>query len=150
VRALKRYWACKPPAPWHIGIAPNGRNNAFARPDDKARLRSLAIAPRVRLWKVELQSSPTNRNDHRRQSLSARHIEMEQDRTPPVLPDHAELAGSTPDEPAGGRRVDRGDQTKTGLKVRCELDNNLYEKGINVNDAERATLNIEGEAFHPE
>jgi hypothetical protein len=40
--------------------------------------------------------------------------------------------------------------TKTGLTVRCELDNNLYEKGIKVGDAEMATLNIEGDAFHPE
>ena len=40
--------------------------------------------------------------------------------------------------------------TKTGLTVRCELDNNLYEKGIKVGDAEMATLNIEGDTFHPE
>jgi len=40
--------------------------------------------------------------------------------------------------------------TKTGLTVRCELDNNLYEKGIKVSDAEMATLNIEGDPFHPE
>jgi len=26
----------------------------------------------------------------------------------------------------------------------------LYEKGIKVSDAEMATLNIEGDAFHPE
>ena len=40
--------------------------------------------------------------------------------------------------------------TNTGPTVRCELDNNLYEKGIKVSDAEMATLNIEGDAFHPE
>jgi hypothetical protein len=40
--------------------------------------------------------------------------------------------------------------TKTGLKVRCELDTNTYTKGIKVTDAAMASLNISGEAFHPE
>ncbi len=40
--------------------------------------------------------------------------------------------------------------TKTGLKIRCELDTNTYVKGIKVSDAEMATLNIKGDAFHPE
>jgi Rhodopirellula transposase DDE domain len=40
--------------------------------------------------------------------------------------------------------------TKSGLSVRCELDANTYVKGIKVTDAEMATLNIKGDAFHPE
>jgi transposase len=40
--------------------------------------------------------------------------------------------------------------TKTGLKVRCELDTRLYPKGIKVSSDEMATLNIKGDAFHPE
>jgi hypothetical protein len=40
--------------------------------------------------------------------------------------------------------------TKTGLRVRCELDTNSYIKGIKVTDAEMAALNIEGNVFHPE
>src|SRR5271168_490996 len=40
--------------------------------------------------------------------------------------------------------------TRTGLTVRCELDTRTYPKGINVTDAEMATLNIKGDAFHPE
>ena len=39
------------------------------------------------------------------------------------------------------------------LTVRCELDANTYEKGVEVggaSDAEMAALNIEGDAFHPE
>jgi hypothetical protein len=39
--------------------------------------------------------------------------------------------------------------TKTGLTVRCELDTNTYPKGIKVSDAEMATLNLKGDAFHP-
>ena len=40
--------------------------------------------------------------------------------------------------------------TQTGLTVRCELDTRDYPKGIKVSDAEMRTLNIEGDAFHPE
>lgn len=40
--------------------------------------------------------------------------------------------------------------TKTGLTVRCELDTRIYPKGLKVEDADMATLNIEGDAFHPE
>jgi Rhodopirellula transposase DDE domain len=40
--------------------------------------------------------------------------------------------------------------TKTGLKVECSLDTRIYEKGIKISDAEMATLNITGDAFHPE
>ncbi len=40
--------------------------------------------------------------------------------------------------------------TRTGLKVRCELDTRSYPKGIKVSNAEMATLNIKGDTFHPE
>jgi hypothetical protein len=40
--------------------------------------------------------------------------------------------------------------TTTGLTVRCELDTRDYPKGIKVSDAEMMTLNIKGNAFHPE
>ncbi len=40
--------------------------------------------------------------------------------------------------------------TKTGLTVRCELDTRIYPKGLKVEDADMATLNIAGHAFHPE
>ena len=39
---------------------------------------------------------------------------------------------------------------KAGLTVRCELDTRDYPKGIKVSDAEMMTLNIKGDAFHPE
>ena len=45
VRAPKRNCAASPPAPWHIGIAPNGHSSRFARPDKSANRRSLAIDP---------------------------------------------------------------------------------------------------------
>ena len=40
--------------------------------------------------------------------------------------------------------------TKAGLKVGSALDTRTYEKGIKVSDAEMKTLNIKGDAFHPE
>jgi hypothetical protein len=40
--------------------------------------------------------------------------------------------------------------TKAGLMVRCELDTGIYPKGIQVSKEEMATLNITGDAFHPE
>jgi Rhodopirellula transposase DDE domain len=40
--------------------------------------------------------------------------------------------------------------TKTGLEVRCELDTKTYAKGIKVTDAEMASLNIQGDTFHPD
>ena len=40
--------------------------------------------------------------------------------------------------------------TKTGLKIRCELDPNAYPKGIKISDEQMATLNIKRDAFHPE
>jgi Rhodopirellula transposase DDE domain len=40
--------------------------------------------------------------------------------------------------------------TKTGLTVRCELDENSYPKAIRVTDAEMQTLNIATDPWHPE
>ncbi len=40
--------------------------------------------------------------------------------------------------------------TKTGLKIRCELDSNTYPKGIKVSDAEMATLDMTRNSYHPE
>jgi len=40
--------------------------------------------------------------------------------------------------------------TKTGLTVRCELDENSYAKGVKVSDDEMRALNITHDLFHPE
>ena len=40
--------------------------------------------------------------------------------------------------------------TKTGLTVRCELDNNPYPKAIVVSDDEMRSLNIQRADFHGE
>jgi DDE family transposase len=38
--------------------------------------------------------------------------------------------------------------TRTGLSVRCELDNNRYPKGVEVSDEEMATISIKRAKFH--
>ncbi|MDE2171316.1 MAG: ISAzo13 family transposase, partial [Sphingomonadales bacterium] len=106
---------------------------------------------RVRLWKLELQkladdsglvihvhhyppgTSKWNRIEHR---LFCRITQNWRGRP---LTDRAavvELIGAT--------------TTKTGLKVECALDTRTYEKGIKVSDAQMASLDIAGDAFHPE
>jgi hypothetical protein len=40
--------------------------------------------------------------------------------------------------------------TKKGLSIHCELDPNLYPKGIKVSNEEMASLNLTRDAFHPE
>jgi hypothetical protein len=40
--------------------------------------------------------------------------------------------------------------TKAGLKVESALDTATYEKGIKVSNAQMRTLDIQGDAFHPE
>ena len=40
--------------------------------------------------------------------------------------------------------------TETGLKVCCEIDRNLYPKGVNVTDQEMQTIRIARDEFHGE
>jgi hypothetical protein len=40
--------------------------------------------------------------------------------------------------------------TKTGLKVRCELDQNAYPAGIKAPDAEMQAVNLKRHDFHGE
>lgn len=40
--------------------------------------------------------------------------------------------------------------TRSGLKVECALDTRTYQKGVKVTNAEMASINITGDAFHPE
>jgi Rhodopirellula transposase DDE domain len=43
-----------------------------------------------------------------------------------------------------------GTTTESGLTVTCDIDQNLYPKGVKVTDAEMATINIERHSFHGE
>src|SRR5580693_2483707 len=70
------------------------------------RLKWCACAP------LEARTAKAGRRDRARDPrppLSARHIEMEQDRAPAVLPHHAELARPAADGSPCCGRVDRGD-----------------------------------------
>ena len=106
---------------------------------------------RVRLWKVELQkladetgmklevchyppgTSKWNKIEHRMFCHISENWRAEPLTSRAVIVD---LLGAT--------------KTRTGLTIACELDTNEYQKGIKIADAEMRTLEIEGDAFHPE
>ena len=106
---------------------------------------------RVRLWKVELQrfadetglvlhvhhyppgTSKWNRIEHR---LFCHITQNWRGRPLSSRMAVVELIGAT--------------TTKAGLKVECELDEAFYEKGVKITDAQMDSLNIQGNAFHPE
>ncbi|MGK5086031.1 ISAzo13 family transposase, partial [Bdellovibrionota bacterium FG-2] len=39
-------------------------------------------------------------------------------------------------------------RTKSGLRVRCELDKGKYPKGVKISDAQFATINLRRHKFH--
>ena len=106
---------------------------------------------RVRLWKVELQrladdlgvpvtvchlppgTSKWNRIEHRLFSF---------------------ITGNWRGKPLVSHQVIvkliAATTTKTGLNVRCELDENIYPAGIKVSDAEIAAVNLARHDFHGE
>jgi len=63
---------------------------------------------RVRLWKIELQKL-ADETGLVLNVLSAGHLEVEQDRAPPVLPHHPDLARPAAHRSHGSRRADRRD-----------------------------------------
>ena len=104
---------------------------------------------RVRLWKVELQklvdelkipitvchlppgASKWNKIEHRLFSFITQNWRGKPLRSIQAI---VELIGAT--------------TTKTGLKVRAELDQNFYPKGIEVTDAELADVDLRRHDFH--
>src|SRR5450432_1849108 len=102
---------------------------------------------------LEARAAKAGRRDRARDPrppLSARHIEMEQDRAPDVLPHHAELARPAAyGSPCSGR-VDRRDDDQGRSEGRKRLDTRSYQKGIKVSKAAMKCLDIIGDQFHPE
>ncbi len=106
---------------------------------------------RVRLWKLELQrfadevgltitvthlppgTSKWNRIEHRLFAYISQNW-----RGKPLVSHQVivQLIGAT--------------TTENGLTVTCDLDRNLYQKGIQVSDDEMATINIQRNDFHGE
>jgi hypothetical protein len=75
---------------------------------------------------------------------------VEQDRAPPVLSHHEQLAWSATLTREVVVNLIGNVSTTQGLKVRAELDENVYEAGIKVSDAELAEVAIERDEFHGE
>ena len=82
--------------------------------------------------------------------LSARHKQVEQDRTSPVLVHHAELAREAAGELCGILSLIAATTTATGLTVESVLDPAPYPAGRKVTDEEMATIQIQRDAFHGE
>ena len=73
---------------------------------------------RVRLWKLELQKLADQSGFVIHATTIARHIEVEQDRAPDVLPHHAELARPTADRSPCRGRTDRRDHDQDRFESR--------------------------------
>jgi Rhodopirellula transposase DDE domain len=83
-----------------------------------------------------------NRPDAAGLPLPAGNLEVEQDRASVVLPHHRNWRGTPLTSRLAVVELIAATTTKTGLKVRCELDTRPYPKGIKVSDEEMACLNI--------
>jgi len=99
---------------------------------------------------MSCRSSPTNSTSTSPSTTCRRHQQVEQDRAPPLLVHQPNWRA----QPLVSYRVIvdliSATTTKTGLTVRCEIDETLYHKGITVSDAEMATINITRHNFHGE
>jgi hypothetical protein len=67
---------------------------------------------------------------------------VEQDRASPLFIYHNQLARQTPAQLPHDRPTDRCDDNGYRLKVRAELDENKYSKGVKVSDAQMAVVNL--------
>ncbi len=131
----------------------------FAHPSHPARARRLLITAdaggsngyRLRLWKLELQkladetgleiavchfppgTSKWNKIEHRLFSAISQNW-----RAKPLV-SHEVIV-----------KLIAATTTKTGLKVRSELDPNRYPAGVSVSDAAMETLYLRRDAFHGE
>jgi hypothetical protein len=60
------------------------------------------------------------------------------------------MARQTSDQPRNGGRADRLHNDQSGPDSTMQIDPRLYPKGLKVDDADMATLNIKGDVFHSE
>ncbi len=86
---------------------------------------------RVKLWKVELQKLADETGlAARGLPLPAGHLEVEQDRAPPVLPHHQNWRGHPVDRPHDRARADRRDHHQDRPQGRMPLNKRNYQKGL--------------------
>ena len=105
---------------WHERIGRERYRGSDA--DDHGRLRRLQWSAGAAVESRAAEAGRRDRPDDLGLPLSARHLEVEQDRAPPVLPHHAELARPAAHQPCGRRRADRRDhddkRADGGLRAR--------------------------------
>jgi hypothetical protein len=100
-----------------------------ASADDHGRLRRLERGARAA---VEGRAAEARRRDGARAScppLPAGHVEVEQNRAPPILSHHAELARPTADRSGRRRRADRRDHDQNRIESRMRSRSAHIRKG---------------------
>jgi anti-anti-sigma factor len=85
-----------------------------------------------------------HRPDDQRLPPTARHLEVEQDRAPAVLPHLHELARATVDQPQRHVQTIAATITRTGLSVHAELDTDAYPAGVKIPDRDMKALATSG------
>ena len=105
--------------------------------------------PRRWTWKKHLgRLRPRERAGDHGLPHSAWHVEMEQDRTPDVLPHHRQLTGPAADQLPGRHGNHRRDDHPGRLTIGAELDTGSYCLGSTVSAAEFNALPVTPSAFH--
>src|ERR1700719_1151772 len=105
----------------HSHLARKDRAGALSegtRADDHSGLRRLKRCTRAALESRTAKARRRDRPHDQSPALSAGHVEMEQDRTSPVLPHHPELARPAAHGSCRHRRADRGDNDKDRAQSR--------------------------------
>jgi hypothetical protein len=104
---------------------------------------------RVRLWKVELQKFA----DELKRPITVCHFPPETSKWNKI--EHRLFSFITINWRGKPLRTYRtivqliaATTTKAGLKVRAELDENKYPKGVKISDAELAAVNLSRHEFH--
>src|SRR5664280_564558 len=84
-------------------------------------------------------------------SSATRGFQMEQNRTPDVLPDHDELAWPAPCEPTRSSLTSSPTPTTTtGLRIQCVLDTREYPTGAKYTAKDVDALPLTRHDFHPD
>ena len=84
---------------------------------------------RNRAWKADWPRSRRDRPGGHLLPFPARHLQVEQDRAPAVLPDHPGLARPAADQPRSHPQHHRRGHHPTGLTVTAVLDEAAYPTG---------------------
>ena len=137
-------------APPLVGRGRPGRTTRHATPAaDHRRCRRLQRLPHPRLEGRTGRPRRRNRPGDHRLPPPARHLQVEQDRAPAVLPHHHELARPAADQPRGHREQHRRDHhPHRAHGSHAELDTDTYPTGVRISDEQMAALPLARHDWH--